>query len=194
MNWVLLQNSLLVASGTALVATVFGAAGALWITAMPIGVRRLVLAVSAVALALPPFLVTNCWLDLLGRTGLWRSFLPFDIYTLGGTVWILTLLLWPISLFFVFGSLRKLSPAQLEMEPALRGWSMIRWLLIPMIRPAAVQAAILIFVLALNNFAVPAILQTKVFPAELWVSFNTTFDYASALRLSWPLLVFPHCF
>ena len=34
----------------------------------------------------------------------------------------------------------------------------------------------LTFVLALNNFAVPAILQVKVFPAEMWVRFNTTFD------------------
>jgi len=34
--------------------------------------------------------------------------------------------------------------------------------------------------LALNNFAVPAILQVKVFPAEMWVRFNTTFDTQSA--------------
>ena len=49
----------------------------------------------------------------------------------------------------------------------------------------------LTFVLALNNFAVPAILQVKVFPAEMWVRFNTTFDTLGALRLSWPLVLAP---
>ena len=49
----------------------------------------------------------------------------------------------------------------------------------------------LTFVLALNNFAVPAILQVKVFPAEMWVRFNTTFDTAGPLQLSWPLVVAP---
>ena len=53
------------------------------------------------------------------------------------------------------------------------------------------QAAVLTFVLALNNFAVPAILQVKVFPAEVWVNFNTTFNTAAALQLSWPMVLMP---
>jgi ABC-type Fe3+ transport system permease subunit len=55
------------------------------------------------------------------------------------------------------------------------------------------------FVLALNNFAVPAILQVKVFPAEMWVRFSTNyfltsegrFDYATAAQLTWPSIVAP---
>jgi hypothetical protein len=43
----------------------------------------------------------------------------------------------------------------------------------------------------LNNFAVPAILQVKVFPAEVWLLFNTTFDSLGALKLSWPLILMP---
>ena len=60
-----------------------------------------------------------------------------------------------------------------------------------MARPAVLLSAVLTFALAFNNFAVPAILQTKVFPAELWVSFNTTFNYTEALKLSWPQLALP---
>ena len=51
--------------------------------------------------------------------------------------------------------------------------------------------ALLTFVLALNNFAVPAILQTKVFPDEVWIRFNTTFDTMGAIGLSWPLILVP---
>ncbi len=74
---------------------------------------------------------------------------------------------------------------------AVSGWWLIRGLLWPVGRGALAQAAVLTFVLAMNNFAVPAILQVKVFPAEMWVRFNTTFDTLGALRLSWPLVVAP---
>ncbi len=68
---------------------------------------------------------------------------------------------------------------------------MLRGLLLPLGRMALAQASVLIFVLAINNFAVPAILQVKVSPAEMWIRFNTTFDTAGVLQLSWPLVVAP---
>src|SRR2546429_8347256 len=143
------------------------------------------------ALALPPFLVTGCWLHLLGLTGVWRGWLPFDIYSLGGTVWILSLMLWPISLLLILGAWRRLEPAQLEGEPSMSGWPLMHWLLVPLARNALAQSAVVTFVLALNNVAVPAILQVKVFPAEVWVNFNTTFDYLKAAQLSWRLVLAP---
>jgi ABC-type Fe3+ transport system permease subunit len=48
-----------------------------------------------------------------------------------------------------------------------------------------------VFALALGNFAVPAILQVKVFSAEAWVQFNTNLDAGAARRLCWPLLIAP---
>lgn len=98
---------------------------------------------------------------------------------------------WPIPLFFVLASWRRLEQSQLEIDPLLTGNSLIKLLLIPTARTAIVQAAVLTFVLALNNFAVPAILQVKAFPAEVWVNFNTTFDYQSALKLCWPMIAAP---
>jgi ABC-type spermidine/putrescine transport system permease subunit II/DNA-binding beta-propeller fold protein YncE len=86
---------------------------------------------------------------------------------------------------------RRAQTNQLEVDPYLEGVALIRWLLLPLSRAAIAQASILTFVLSLNNFSVPAILQVKVFPAEVWVRFNTTFDYASALALSWPLFFAP---
>jgi len=146
---------------------------------------------AAIALALPPFLATNCWMDLLGWNGRWRSWLPFDIYSLGGTVWVLSLLLWPTTAFLTLAAWQRLEPAQFDVEPALAGGSLVRWLLWPMARTAVGQSAVLTFVLALNNFAVPALLQVKVFPAVVWVSFNTNLNSAQALVTSLPMIVAP---
>jgi ABC-type Fe3+ transport system permease subunit/sugar lactone lactonase YvrE len=117
--------------------------------------------------------------------------LPVNIYTLGGAIWVLALLNWPIAFLLVSAAWRRVQAAHLEVDARLEGRFLLRWLLLPLARTALGQSAILILVLALNNFAVPAILQVKVFPAEVWVRFNTTFDYTSALALSWPLVLAP---
>ena len=191
MNWPLLQNSLLLAGTTTALALGFGLVTALWLATLEARWRNVFLALAIVALALPPFLVTNCWISLLGETGALRSWLPFKIYSLGGTIWILALLLWPITLFAALAAWRRLEAAQFECEPAMRGWSLLRWLLVPAAKGELALAAVLTFVLALNNFAVPAILQTKVLPDEMWVQFNTKFDTLAALKLSVPLVIAP---
>ena len=191
MNWPLLQNSLLLAGTTTALAMGFGLIAALWLATFEARWRNVILALVIVALALPPFLITNCWISLLGETGVLRKWLPFGIYSLGGTIWILALLLWPITLLATLAAWRRLEAAQLECEPAMTGFALLRWLWIPVAKGELALAAVLTFVLALNNFAVPAILQTKVLPDEMWVQFNTKFDTMAALRLSVPLVVTP---
>jgi ABC-type Fe3+ transport system permease subunit/sugar lactone lactonase YvrE len=199
MNWPLLQNSLLLAGTTTALALGFGLVAALWLATLEARWRNVFLALAVVALALPPFLVTNCWISLLGETGVLRAWLPLKIYSLGGTIWILALLLWPITSFAALAAWRRLEAAQFECEPAMTGFALLRWLLIPVAKGELALAAVLTFVLALNNFAVPAILQTKVLPDELWVQFSSTFfqkpngsfDFWRMLQLSWPLIIAP---
>ncbi|MDB6016462.1 MAG: repeat containing protein [Pedosphaera sp.] len=191
MNWPLLQNSLLVGTLATLLAVTLGFIAALWLAGLEPRWRARWLALAVVALCLPPFLVTNCWIYYLGNGGIWHRWLSWNIYSFSGTVWILALLTWPITLLATLGAWQKLEAAQLESDVVVTGFTLVRGLLLPLARNAIVQAAVLTFVLALNNFAVPAILQVKVFPAEVWVSFNTTFDSLGALRTSWPMILIP---
>jgi ABC-type Fe3+ transport system permease subunit/sugar lactone lactonase YvrE len=191
MNWTLLVNSVLVSALATALAVALGLAAALWLAGLETRWRARWFGVAVAALCLPPFLVTNCWLHYLGHGGVWHSWLPVDLYSLGGTVWLIALLTWPVTLLAVSGAWQKLEAPQLESDLAVRGFALVRGLLLPAAGGALAQAAVLTFVLALNNFAVPAILQVKVFPAEVWVLFNTTFDTPGAVRLSWPLVVVP---
>src|SRR3954451_6678533 len=162
MSLLLLINSLFVSGAATLLAVMFGLLASVCAVALPPRWRLFVFIIAIVALALPPFLVTNCWLHFLGHAGVWRGWLPFDIFSLGGAIWILSLLTWPITLFLVSGAWQQLEPAQLESDPAVTGWALFRALLWPLARPAVGKAAVITFVLALNNFAIPAILQIKV--------------------------------
>ena len=191
MNWALFQNSLLVSGAATLLSVAFGLASALWLAGLEPRWRARWLALAIIALCLPPFLVTNSWIYYLGQAGVWRDWLPFNIFSPGGTIWILALLTWPITLLCVLGAWQRLEPPQLESDPAVSGLALLRGLLYPLARGALVQAAVLTFVLVLNNFSVPALLQTKVFPEEVWLGFNVTFDTAAAVRMSWPMILTP---
>ncbi|HEX3720530.1 MAG TPA: 6-bladed beta-propeller [Verrucomicrobiae bacterium] len=191
LNWPLVWNSLGVSGAATFLGLAGGVLAALWFAASEPPWRTFFLGGAVVALILPPFLVVNCWIELLGENGTWRHWLPVNIYTLGGAIWVLTLLNWPITFLFVTAAWRRVQAAQLEVDPMMEGRFLLRWLLLPIARAEILQAAILTLVLALNNFAVPAILQVKVFPAEVWVRFNTTFDYSAALALSWPMVLAP---
>ncbi len=191
MNWLLLQNSLLVAGATSIFAGGLGLIAALALASIPARWRRLAMVCAVLPLVLPPFLVVNCWIYFLGHNGVWRSWVPWNIFSMAGTVWILTLMLWPIPFFCLQAAWRKLATPHFEAEPQLTGFKLLRWLLIPAAKNELLLAMAVTFVLALNNFSVPAILQVKVLPAELWVSFNTTFDYATAAKLCWPLVFLP---
>ena len=172
-------------------AVFFGLITALWLATLEARGRNAFLALAIVALALPPFLVTNCWLDLLGETGAWRAWLPLNVFSLGGTVWILSLMLWPITTLLVLSGWRRLEASQLECDPALTGFALVRVLLLPMACGELALAALVTFVLALNNFAVPAVLQVKVLPDEMWIRFNTAFDTLGALKAGLPLIIAP---
>jgi ABC-type Fe3+ transport system permease subunit len=178
MNWFLLQNSLLVSGGATVLAVGLGLAAALAMAGCPPGRRRVLIALAVATLALPPFLVTNCWLDWLGPQGWLRPWAPsgFRLYSPGGAALLLALLTWPLTTLLALGAWQRLEAAQLEADPALRGKALVRWLLWPLARGAAGQSALVTFVLALNNFAVPVILQVPVFPEELWLALTTRLD------------------
>jgi ABC-type Fe3+ transport system permease subunit/DNA-binding beta-propeller fold protein YncE len=187
----LFTNSLLVAAATTLAAVLLGMVAALFLIQTSGLTQRVGKTIAIVSLVMPPFLVTSCWLDLLGFTGIWKSWLPLDIYSLPGAVLILALMLWPISALLLESAWSRIGREAIESEPLLAGRALIANLLIPLGKSALVQSIVLTFILALNNFTVPALLQIKVYPASLWVSFNTTFNYGAALRLGWPLILTP---
>jgi len=191
MNWALLTNSLMVALLATAAATVFGLSAALWSLTLGRRGRRLAFGGMIVAFALPSFLVTGIWIDLLGNTGRLRSVIPFDVYSLWGCAWILGLMLWPVVGAAAHMAWRRLDAELLECDPMLRGKWLLRDLMAPSVLPALRVAMGLVFVLALGNFAVPAILQVKTWPAEIWLRFNTANDAAGAFQAGWPLLLAP---
>jgi len=190
-NGALLMNSLVLGVLASLLAGVAGYVAGLTLVASGPRWRRVIVVGAIVSLALPPFLITNTWLDLLGNPGGIRRWLPLNIYSLPGAASLLALLTWPITTLFAMGAWLRLESPQLEADPALRGGKLVRWLLWPMARVAVAQAAMVTFALVLNNFSVPVILQVPVFSEELWLAFSTRLNDAGAAFAAWPMVLVP---
>ena len=191
MNLAMLKNSLVLATCVTIGATSLGFIAALCAASLGRRSRSVVVVCAIVALLLPPFLVTNCWLHYFGVNGIWRSLIPLNIYSMAGAVAILSTLYWPIPMLASFVSWRRIEAAQLDADPLLRGMWLFRMLLWPVARPLFSVAALIVFVLALNNFAVPTILQTRVLGAGVWLAYNTHLDAGRALAASVPLILAP---
>ena len=187
----LLANSLITSGAATALAVAFGFAAALFASTLPARAQWLLLVLAIIAFALPPFAVVNAWLHYVGATGTWRKWSGVNIFNLWGAAWLLGLMLWPITFAAVWSAWKKLDLANLEAEPALAGWALVRWLLLPAARNAIAAAAVVTFALVLNQFSIPAILQVKVLPVEFWIRFSTNLRADQAFAACWPLILVP---
>jgi len=189
MNWTLLFNSLALALLATAGCLFLGVWVALAWSASGKTIRKAVLLSAALVMVMPSFIVLNCWIYYFGQNGLWTAYIPLKIYSFPGTLVMMILVYWPITTLLVAASLNGVSASHLEQEPGLRGFKLFYWVIFPEIKGAVQFAALLSFVLVLNNFSVPALLQTKVYASEIWVQFNTFYSFRGAFLTSLPFIL-----
>lgn len=190
MSPVLVLNSLGVAAASTAIGLGLGLVVAVAFQTAGARARRVWLAATLGVLALPGFFVAGVWMDWVGFAGAWRAGEGWWVerwMPLACTAGVLGLLLWPVTALLTAGIWDRLDGRLLEANPELRGWNLWRFVLWPASRGALGQPLFLTFVLALGNFAVPALFQARVWPAEIWVTFSTRLDPWAALGKGWPL-------
>ncbi|HYF95052.1 MAG TPA: iron ABC transporter permease [Symbiobacteriaceae bacterium] len=101
---------------------------------------------------------------------------PFNIYSMGGLVWVFVLFYFPFSFLAVSRALEKMDPS-LEEAARISGagtWRVLRDVTIPLMTPALVAGALLVFVAVASAFGVPAIIGG---PAQLHVVTTQIINY-----------------
>ncbi len=195
----LLANSLVLAVTVAAMASVIGASLALWIQKPSSAVRRLVRRIYLVPLLLPPYLLALVWMALVGRRQvidqvidliLGPGRLALSSYGFWPASIVLALALSPIVTFLVLLSMEAIEPELVEEASLLRpDWSVARRILLPLLAPGILGGAGLVFVLALVEYGVPAVLQYNVYVMDIYASFSQDSDPLRAVASSMALLV-----
>jgi len=160
-------NTLLISTGSTVVATFFGVSLA-WINArtncpgrdrleplnlIPFFLRPFVGAIAWHNLAAPKTGLLNNWAhDYLGATG------PLlNVDNIYGVIWVTGIFFAPLVYLFVVGSLRRMDPS-LEDSARTTGASLLRTTLtitLPLVAPGILSGAIIVFVTSAGEFGVP---------------------------------------
>jgi iron(III) transport system permease protein len=184
LTYQLLLNSFVFATGSSVLATILAATLA-WIsirTNAPL--RKLFELTAIVPNIFPPVMLAVSWTILLSpRTGLINRLLmnsfnlenaPFNIYSLGGMIFVEALITAPLAFLIISASLYSMDPA-LEESARVAGSSnfQIAWrITLPIIRPALLASAMLNFVRAIESFETPAIIalpaRIEVFTTKIY--------------------------
>jgi iron(III) transport system permease protein len=130
---------------------------------------------------LPPYIVALAWTYLAGHGG-WMS-------SLSGAATVLGLVLYPIPMLATEVALRRVD-ARLEEAGLLVATprQVLRRITLPLVAPPIVAASLVVFVLAISDFAVPGLLGVRVYTTESFTAFAALYDVSRAMVLALPLL------
>jgi iron(III) transport system permease protein len=199
----MLWNTVVFALGSTALAMALGTVLAYLVVRTDVPAKGLVFAASMIPLIVPGILMTVSWVFLASpRTGLinnwldsWFGIRPFDVYSMPGMIFVQGLHLAPLVFLLMFAAFRSMDPS-LEESALTSGAGLLtvaRRVTLPLVRPALVAAAILIFVRGVEAFEVPAMLGmshgTWLISARIWAAFNQyPVNYGEVGALSMTLL------
>ena len=170
LNWEALSNTLITAS----LAMVFGVLIAFplaWLVGRTdIYGRKFFRTLFVMTYMVPPYVGAMAWLRLLnpsvGTLNLWLADLlglagnPFNIYSIGGLVWVLTTFYYPYAFITISRAMENMDPS-LEEAARISGASPLKTVLtvtFPVMLPSIVAAALLVFISAASCYGIPSII------------------------------------
>jgi iron(III) transport system permease protein len=164
-----LKNSLFVSIVSMSISVVIGTFFAWVVARTDIPGKSFFRTAFVVPFIVPPFIGALAWMQLLGPVGLLNTLyknlfgteeLLWNIYGADGIILVLTLHLFPLVYINMLGSLERMNP-ELEEAAQVSGsriFSVMRRITLPLMLPALASGAVLVFIMAIANFGIPAIL------------------------------------
>jgi iron(III) transport system permease protein len=158
---------------------------------------------------LSPYVGAISWIYLLAphggmlqwaaRTWFGISLAWIDIYSVGGVIWVLTLFYTPYVYLFVIAPLRQMDAA-LEDAARVHGasfWYTLRHITVPLVMPALLSAALIVFVTSAGLFDVPLALGSprgiRFMPTEIFALVQYPSDLGRAAAFGIVVLTVTIC-
>jgi iron(III) transport system permease protein len=192
----LILNTLAFSAGSTVLAVGIGLALAFLLERTDLPLRGLWRGTVVMAMAIPPLLLAIAWTLLLSPrigainvvVGGWLGTRQpiFDIYSLGGMIFVEGLALVPSAYLMLAAPVANIGQS-LDEAASMSGAGPLRRLLrihLPMLLPAIASAALVLFIIGLVIFDVPAIIGI---PAKLWVFSTHLYNLANNPPDSIPL-------
>ena len=186
LNWTCLKNTLITA-GLAMVFGVLLAFPLAWLVGRTnLYGKKFFRTLFVMTYMVPPYVGAMAWLRLLNPTvgplntlimSIFRlESAPFNIYSIGGLVWVLTTFYYPYAFITISRAMEKMDPS-LEEASRISGASPFKTLMtvtLPLMMPSIVAAALLVFVAAASCYGIPSIIGA---PGQIYTVTTRIVDY-----------------
>lgn len=197
-QWVLMGHSLLLSVVVTFFATIVGLALGVLLGKTDLPFRRTFTVLLAVPLLVPPYVIAVAWFAVIGAGG-WisRSLTPamsehlssafFGLY---GCIGVLFTAFLPIVILLTIAYLGAVNPRLEDAGRLVSRWpGVLRRITLPLIAPAVLFAAVLVFLLTFGEVGVPTYLRYPVYPAETLTQFAAFYDFSAATVAAIPMLI-----
>ena len=181
----LILKSTGIALAVACLSTLFGSVHAFLLTKTDMSGKEFCRLIHLIPLFLSPYIVAVSWVDffIMFESG------PEFIYSPAGVIFVLSIIFTPLAMIIISSGLKNLDSRLEEAGLMLTSYSnVILKIVMPLIRPALVSSLILIFVLALSEFSVPAFLSVNLLTTEIFTQFSAFYNYDAAVAYSMILI------
>jgi iron(III) transport system permease protein len=186
LNWTCLKNTIITA-GLAMVFGVLIAFPLAWLVGRTnLYGKKFFRTLFVTTYMVPPYVGAMAWLRLLNPTvGTLNVFIqnllhlespPFNIYSIGGLVWVLTTFYYPYAFITISRAMEKMDPS-LEEASRISGASPLGTLFrvtLPLMMPSVIAAALLVFVAAASCYGIPSIIGA---PGQIYTVTTRIVDY-----------------
>ncbi len=181
-------NSLIFASGSAILSFVLGTMLA-WLTERTnTPLRNVFVPIAVVPLILPGVLESIAWIFLLspkfGYLNVWLMNLfglqspPFNVFSLPGMIWVHSVGQVPLAFLLMVAAFKSMDPS-LEESAMMSGantWQTFRRVTFRLLMPTVASVMLILFVRTLESFETPALIgipaRIYVYTSEIYLAFN----------------------
>ena len=170
LNWTALSNTIITASASMILGVIIAFPLAWLIGRTNLYFKKFFRTLFVMTYMVPPYVGAMAWLRLLNPTvGILNQWLakifnlsemPFNIYSVGGLIWVLTTFYYPYAFITISRAMEKMDPS-LEEASKISGASPLKTvatITMPMMMPSIVAAALLVFVSAASCYGIPSII------------------------------------
>ena len=170
LNWTALSNTIITASASMILGVIIAFPMAWLIGRTNLYFKKFFRTLFVMTYMVPPYVGAMAWLRLLNPTvGILNQWLakifnlsemPFNIYSVGGLIWVLTTFYYPYAFITISRAMEKMDPS-LEEASKISGASPLKTvatITMPMMMPSIVAAALLVFVSAASCYGIPSII------------------------------------
>jgi iron(III) transport system permease protein len=160
--------------------------------------RRTLTILLILPLLVPPYVMAVAWFNVLGTTGpLGHLLLPTALahlastfFGFSGCVGVLSTAFMPVVMLLTIAYLGTVNPRLEQAGLLVSRWPNVLWrITLPLIVPAILFAAIVVFLLTLGEVGVPTFLRYPVYPLEILTQFAAFYDFSAATVAAIPLLI-----